>query len=267
MFAIANTDYDWYTMLKEKGITDEVNFWTPTPWNIRKLKTGDKFYFRLKAPHSKIAGYGLFSYYKNMTADEAWRMFKERNGVKNKQQLIDRSNWYISKNSHTFDVSDNPIIGCIVLTNVFFYKEDNYFYPEEYGLSFRYNIVTFKYFESDDIDGIIREEDAEEFPEGKLLYRIHRLRERNTRIIKKAKQLAQNNGLKCEICGFSFYEKYGELGKDFIEAHHTVPISEYEEEFTTKIEDISLVCSNCHRMLHRKRPWLTKEDLKKLICS
>ncbi len=33
----------------------------------------------------------------------------------------------------------------------------------------------------------------------------------------------------------------------------------------TKPEDITMVCANCHRMLHRKRPWLTIDELTKLI--
>nr|WP_309143178.1 HNH endonuclease [Bacillus atrophaeus] len=62
-----------------------------------------------------------------------------------------------------------------------------------------------------------------------------------------------------------FFEQYGEIGGDFIEGHHTIPVSELEEGQKTKIDDIALVCSNCHKMLHRRRPWLTKEELKKLI--
>ena len=33
----------------------------------------------------------------------------------------------------------------------------------------------------------------------------------------------------------------------------------------TKIEDIVMLCSNCHSMVHRRKPWTTKEDLKKLL--
>ncbi len=44
------------------------------------------------------------------------------------------------------------------------------------------------------------------------------------------------------------------IGSDFIEGHHTVPISELKGEVKTKVKDVALVCSNCHRMLHRRRP-------------
>ncbi|TKI46253.1 hypothetical protein FC748_18175 [Lysinibacillus tabacifolii] len=46
-----------------------------------------------------------------------------------------------------------------------------------------------------------------------------------------------------------------------------MPISEYTENTKTKLKDLVLVCSNCHRMLHKRRPWLNKEDLKKIISK
>jgi putative restriction endonuclease len=48
-----------------------VNFWTPTPWNVRRLKPGDLLYFLLKAPIRKIAGFGHFVSYQNMHASAA----------------------------------------------------------------------------------------------------------------------------------------------------------------------------------------------------
>ncbi|WP_410979913.1 HNH endonuclease [Bacillus cereus] len=56
------------------------------------------------------------------------------------------------------------------------------------------------------------------------------------------------------MCSFDFYETYGEIGEDFIKGHHTILVSELEEGHKTKIADIAILCSNCHRMLHRKRP-------------
>lgn len=106
-----------------------------------------------------------------------------------------------------------------------------------------------------------------EFPEGKEIERKHKLRERNQAVIKAAKDsFKQKEGkLYCQVCTFNFHKQYGEIGCDFIEGHHTLPMSALEEEVKTKINDIALVCSNCHRMLHRKRPWLEMSELKKLI--
>lgn len=110
-------------------------------------------------------------------------------------------------------------------------------------------------------------EDDEGFPEGKKALKQHLARERNRKLVKLAKEkfLSKHGKLFCEICGFDFSVKYGEIGKNYIEAHYTIPVSEMEEGSETKVEDIVLVCSNCHRMLHRRRPWLLKDELRKLI--
>ncbi|MEI4623927.1 HNH endonuclease [Bacillus cereus] len=52
-----------------------------------------------------------------------------------------------------------------------------------------------------------------------------------------------------------------------MEGHHTKPISEKNKNEVTKVEDTVLVCSNCHRMLHHKRPWLSANQLKDLLAK
>jgi 5-methylcytosine-specific restriction protein A len=109
-------------------------------------------------------------------------------------------------------------------------------------------------------------EDEDEFPEGKVLYRQHRTRERNRNLVEQVKNQAAKEGqLRCSACGFDFNQVYGDLGKGYIECHHTVPISEYADRKTTKISELALVCSNCHAMLHRRRPWLSIWDLSAAI--
>ena len=110
-------------------------------------------------------------------------------------------------------------------------------------------------------------EDDEGFPEGKKKLRTHICRDRNYKVIREAKRRYKDKHEKviCEICRFDFEETYGEIGKDFIEGHHIIPVSELNEGDKTKVEDIVLVCSNCHKMLHRKRPWLTPCELAQLI--
>lgn len=103
--------------------------------------------------------------------------------------------------------------------------------------------------------------------EGKRQLKQHFIRERNKSIIKNAKELGlkEKGELRCEICDFSFFENYGEIGKDFIEAHHTKPISSMRSGEVTNVEDISLLCSNCHSILHRRMPWLELDELKNMI--
>jgi len=71
--------------------------------------------------------------------------------------------------------------------------------------------------------------------------------------------------MNCEVCSFSFFEAYGFLGEGFIEAHHINPLHKGDGQRVTKKEDIKLVCSNCHRMLHRRVNDLTLEELRVII--
>lgn len=106
-----------------------------------------------------------------------------------------------------------------------------------------------------------------EFPEGRLAYRIHRVRERNPEVIRKAKTnfIKSNAGkLFCQACDFDFVAVYGERGIDYIEGHHKKLVSEMREGEKTKIEDIAMLCSNCHRMIHRK-PMISVEELSRII--
>ena len=110
-------------------------------------------------------------------------------------------------------------------------------------------------------------QEDDEFAEGKILLKKHLRRERNVKLIRIAKNkfIAEHGRLYCEVCGFDFEKQYGKLGIDFIEAHHIKPISEMAENEITKVDDIVMLCSNCHSMIHRRKPWLKKEDLQNLI--
>lgn len=88
------------------------------------------------------------------------------------------------------------------------------------------------------------------YDEGKIITELkeHYKRERSAILINLAKKRAIERGiLRCECCGFDFIQVYGE---EFIECHHRLPIANGERE--SSIDDLALVCSNCHRMLHRK---------------
>ena len=81
-------------------------------------------------------------------------------------------------------------------------------------------------------------------------------------------QSEHNGKLFCSICGFDFAKRYGEYGSGFIEVHHTKPLSEDERaSHQATVDELICVCSNCHRMLHHKRPAMKPDDLKKIIVS
>ena len=110
--------------------------------------------------------------------------------------------------------------------------------------------------------------DEQEAEEGKVLTRLHAVRERDASIVRRKKQqtLRNQQRLACEGCSFDFEQFYGERGSGFIECHHTKPLSELSPQGgTTKLSDLSLLCSNCHRMVHKNRPWLSIGELQSLV--
>ena len=75
-----------------------------------------------------------------------------------------------------------------------------------------------------------------------------------------------HKGYSCYVCGFNFLEKYGLIGKDYIEVHHTTPVSKMSDDYVLDIDrDLVPVCSNCHSMIHRKDPPFTIEEIKSMM--
>lgn len=67
------------------------------------------------------------------------------------------------------------------------------------------------------------------------------------------KACIKHYGAQCAVCGFDFEKTYGEIGKDYIQVHHIIPLSEIGKEHVVDYqEDLIPVCPNCHVMLHRK---------------
>jgi len=111
------------------------------------------------------------------------------------------------------------------------------------------------------------EEALLEFREGRVMYRLHKYKERDTKLVlaKKTQHLKKYGALDCESCDFNFQVKYGDLGKGFIECHHQIPLYQYEGIQETHLDDLALVCSNCHRMLHRGMDTLSVGDLRSRV--
>ena len=114
---------------------------------------------------------------------------------------------------------------------------------------------------------LVDEDDESTFPEGREVFRQHRGFERDRGIVErtKATRLVRTGKLACDVCDFDFAEKYGDQGKGFIEAHHIIPVSKLDGLSKTKMRDLALVCSNCHRMLHRGENIRSVEGLRRLI--
>lgn len=128
-----------------------------------------------------------------------------------------------------------------------------------------------QHIEADQEPGGLREAELTgliiEAPEGETLARSHIFRERNRELVQKKKEsvLRGTGRLVCEACGFDFAERYGERGEGFIECHHVKALRDLKPGNKTRLDDLVLLCSNCHSMIHARQPWLDMKDLVRLI--
>lgn len=95
----------------------------------------------------------------------------------------------------------------------------------------------------------------------------HLKRERNPKLVKaKKKEVLKETGkLCCRVCDFDFKETYGEIGEGFCEVHHLKQLSKADGEVKTELKDLAVVCSNCHRIIHKQNPMLKIEQLRRVI--
>ncbi len=95
-------------------------------------------------------------------------------------------------------------------------------------------------------------------------YVRHARIERSSNAARKAKA---THGYICQGCGFDFEKVYGDQGHEFIEAHHLIPLHSLVEGESVSMDphrDFAVLCSNCHRMVHRSSPCLTMSQLREL---
>jgi hypothetical protein len=100
--------------------------------------------------------------------------------------------------------------------------------------------------------------------EGNRQLVVHLQRERNQTLVRKKKKSAAS--LNCEACGFSFRQAYGKLAEEYCEVHHLVPLAEAEKLRTTRLQDLAILCANCHRVVHLRNPPCGLLELKELLA-
>ncbi|PYU93268.1 MAG: hypothetical protein DMG25_09800 [Acidobacteria bacterium] len=88
--------------------------------------------------------------------------------------------------------------------------------------------------------------------EGAQELRSHLLRERKRSLVEAKKRivLARDGCLVCEACGASSEALPAELGEACFEVHHLKPLFQLSAEQVTRLDDVALLCANCHRMIH-----------------
>lgn len=112
------------------------------------------------------------------------------------------------------------------------------------------------------------EQDVTEAEEGRVLTRVHRLRERDRKLrAARCEKTLEHGKLACEACGFDFEATFGDRGKIVDRVPSRQAGIGIEPGTRTSVDDLALVRSNCHRIIHVRRPWLTIGRLRELITS
>jgi putative restriction endonuclease len=131
---VAPTDFAWYSFLASKQ-PEEVNFWQPSANvgfhaldNGDPLESGHLFLFKLKGSINKIAGGGIFIGYSKLQLSVAWNIFGEHNGAASFAEFSSSIRAYM--NAGNSQASD-PHIGCIILTQPFFWPEEQWMSPPD----------------------------------------------------------------------------------------------------------------------------------------
>ncbi len=120
---VAVTDNDWFRFLSSLPGVDEVNFWQPSGGRaFRVLQPGEPLLFKLHAPENFIAGGGFFVKWSPLPCSLAWEAFGPKNGTPSLELMRARI-------EHYRRVPPSPVdyeIGCIVLTQPFFFPRDEW---------------------------------------------------------------------------------------------------------------------------------------------
>ncbi len=115
------TDNNWFKYLSRIN-PEDVNFWQPSG-NVafKVLSPGSPFLFKLKKPLNAIGGVGFFSSHTKLPISIAWDTFRNRNGCETFDEF---SRMILNYRSDKYNI--NPNIGCIVLTNPIFFREEDW---------------------------------------------------------------------------------------------------------------------------------------------
>ena len=138
-FFVGVTDSAWHSFLAALK-PDEVNFWRPGgSTTFKAVPEGSPFLFKLHSPLNYIVGGGFFIRYETLPVSIAWAAFQEKNGASSLEELAGMIG------RHRRDSAIDPTIGCVVLTDPFFFRQDDWIpIPRDWAP----NIVTGKRYDT-----------------------------------------------------------------------------------------------------------------------
>lgn len=132
---VSVTDRDEYEFLKEHDLK-EVNFWRPGTQAFKALYENELFLFKLHAPENYIVGGGFFVRYSYLPTSLVWSIFGESNGTSSYEELNRKIRKYRTKHNMTNMAHEKSQIGCVILTDVFYFDEEDWIpAPEDFSMS------------------------------------------------------------------------------------------------------------------------------------
>jgi 5-methylcytosine-specific restriction protein A len=108
------------------------------------------------------------------------------------------------------------------------------------------------------------ESEGLEAMEGGVLLARHLRRERSAGLRRDKPAHVRSRGLPI-ACGFDFAAVYGERGNGYIEVHHVLPLH-VSGDVQPRLQELALLCANCHRMIDRGN-WLSPIALRELLTT
>lgn len=255
---IAKTNENWVEFLKEEGITDSVNFWSPTANPLLKSLPNNRLFLFSKCPPDNkrmLVGYGKVREYFQSTVGEVWRTLALCNGVSSLDEFIERINSFSSVSQTR---NQNTVIGNTIMDEVVWL--DQPVKIENMGVTVAPNIVRGRSLsiaeETTLLDGYgdtptqdnIRQllatlnDQYRTAPANRKLSVSNRI-ERNPLLVKLLKQLHSKS---CQLCGESFFWKRGQLAR-YSEVHH---IKELSVGGRDAADNCLVLCANCHKKMH-----------------
>lgn len=125
------TDNEWFDFLSNLQDIDEVNFWRPSPSaDFQSLQTGELFLFKLHSPKDYIVGGGVFAYSTILPISLAWDTFGPKNGAPSFEIMRRQIIQYRGTQNYLYE---DFKIGCILLTQPFFFNKEDWFKPPEWS--------------------------------------------------------------------------------------------------------------------------------------
>jgi putative restriction endonuclease len=143
---ISPTDYDWYSFLHQHEGIEEVNFWRPSAGRRVLAEPFTPFFFKLKAPHNAICGFGFLVKYSALPVWLAWESFGIGNGCASRREMLDRIHTIRTRMKYR-ESGHGDLIGCLLMTGPVFFDRDDWIpqpsnWPPRNLTPMRYDLTT-----------------------------------------------------------------------------------------------------------------------------